>query len=394
MTMKPVTIPPGATNAKQTESQTVEDRYALLMATNKNQHFVPRCYLKAFTHNGENLSINLLNLDRQRAIPAAPVKNQCSGDYFYGQDDVLESAIRTVEGGYAAAVARIHTPKYELTDSDKAVLRTFMLFQHMRTEAASRRSVEVFAGMENSIGTPLPGLKPSVKEAVQMAMRAFAEELHLFDDLKVCLVRNKTERPFVTSDDPAVVANRWHKEDPRGQHKSPGLMSCGTTVFLPLSPRILCVAYDGNVHSVPHENGWTEVRNDLDVTAYNEQQFLNAWANVYFRDWNDHAWVSSSYHAAMGRRLSCRHRVNYAVLDGSDGTHKRYRVVARSDAEVHEEAIIHTQSLSPTPSRWPTQLRWRPKGSVLTNGTGAGYIRDAQTHFRSTGGYWRESSGH
>lgn len=364
------------------------------MATNKNQHFVPRCYLKAFTHEGGNHAINLLNLDRQRAIPAAPVKNQCSGDYFYGQDDRLETAIRTVEGGYAAAVARIHAPGYRLTDSDRVLLRTFMLFQHLRTEAASRRSVEMFAGMENSIGSPLPGLKPSIKDAVQMAMRAFAEEMHLFDDLKICLVRNRTKRPFVTSDDPAVVANRWHKEDPRVQHKSPGLMSCGTTISLPLSPRILCLAYDGDVYSVPHENGWTEVRKDSELAAFNEQQFLNAVANVYFREWDHHDWVLSSYLAVQGRRLSCRHRVNYAVLDGSDGTHKRYRVVDRFDAEAHEEAIIHTESLSPTPSRWPSQLRWRAKGSVFTNGTGAGYIRAAQTAFRSTGGYWREPSGH
>lgn len=51
------------------------ERYARLVATNKNQHFVPRCYLKAFTQGGENLAINLLNLDRQRTIPAAPVNN-------------------------------------------------------------------------------------------------------------------------------------------------------------------------------------------------------------------------------------------------------------------------------------------------------------------------------
>lgn len=189
--------------------------YALGVATNKNQHFVPRCYLKAFTVDGQNTAINLLNLDRQRAVMAAPVKNQCSGNYFYGQDDRLETAIRSVEGGYAAAVARIHSPKYELTDGDRDVLRTFMLFQHMRTEAASRRSVEIFSAFETSIGTSIPGLKPSVKEAVQIAMRAFADEMHLFDDLKVCLVRNKTKTPFVTSDDPAVVANRWHKEDVR-----------------------------------------------------------------------------------------------------------------------------------------------------------------------------------
>lgn len=372
----------------------LRNRYARLMATNKNQHYVPRCHLKPFTLNGENLAINLLNLDRQRAIPSAPVKNQCSGDYFYGQDDLLENAIRFVEGTYAAAVARIHTPQYALTDGDRVVLRTFMLLQHMRTEAASRRSVEMFAGMESSIGEPLPGLIPSIKEAVQIAMRAFADEMHLFDDLKVCLVRNRTRWPLVTSDDPAVVANRWHKEDPRVRHKSPGLMACGTTIFLPLSPRVLCVAYDGDVHSVPHESGWTEVRNERDVEAFNEQQFLNAFNNVYFCDWSDHSWVLSAYRAVQDRRLSSKHRVNYAVLDRVDGTHKRYRVVDRFDSEMHEEAIIHTESLSPTPSRWPTQLRWRAKGSVYTNGTGAGYIRAAQTPFRSVGGYRRESSGY
>lgn len=364
------------------------------MATNKNQHFVPRCYLKPFTNNGENRAINLFNLDPQRAIPTAPVKKQCSGDYFYGQDDHLETAIRAVEGGYASTLARIQSPRYVLTDSDKAVLRTFMLFQHLRTEAASKRSVEMFAGMEYAIGSPIPDLKPSIKDAVQFAMRAFAEEMNLFEDLKVCLVRNKTKMPFVTSDDPAVVTNRWHKECPRAQHKSPGLMACGIAIFLPLTPRILCIAYDGDVYSVPHECGWTEVRNELDVKAFNEQQFLNAFANIYFRDWDDHEWIKNSYHAVQGRRLSCRHRVHYAVLDGSDGTHKRYKVVERFDAVEHKEALVHTETLSPTPSRWPTQLRWRTKGSVFTNGTGAGYIRSALTPFRSGGGFWRESSGY
>ena len=369
-------------------------RYARLMATNKNQHFVPRCYLKAFTQGGENLAINLLNLDRQRTIPAAPVKNQCSGDYFYGQDDLLENLIQSVESGYATTVARIHAPCHQLTDADRSMLRTFMLFQHLRTEAASRRSVEMLAGMEHIIGTSLPDFKPSIKEAVQFAMRAFSEEMHLFNDLKVCLVRNKTSCPFVTSDDPAVIANRWHEEDSRVRHKSPGLMASGTSMFLPLSPRTMCVAYDGDVYSMPHKSGWTEVRRESDVDAFNELQFLNARANVYFRDWNDSDWVRSSFLSVQGRRLDCRHRVTYAVLDGTNEEYKRYRVVNRSDAEAHQEAIIHTQVVSPTPSRWPTQLQWRAKGSVFTNGTGAGYIRAAQTQFRRTGGYWRESSGH
>ena len=364
------------------------------MATNKNQHFVPRCYLRAFTQNGENVAINLLNLDRQRAILDAPVKNQCSGDYFYGQDGRLESAIRLVENSYAATAARIQQPRYELTDSDRSVLRTFMLFQHLRTEAASRRSVEMFSGMASSVGTPLPGLTPSIKDAVQMAMRAFASEMHLFDDLKVCLLRNKSKKPFVTSDDPAVVSNRWHKEDSRARKTSPGLMACGTAVFLPVSPRILCVAYDGDVYSIPNERGWTDVRNETAVEALNEQQFLNAVGNVYFKAWEDHPWVLSSYQAVQSRRLRFRHQVNYAVLDSSNGTHKRYRVVERFDAEDHEEAIIHTQSLSPTTSRWPPQLQWRSKGSVFTNGTGAGYVRAKLAPLRGGPDFWRENSRH
>ncbi|OSZ76053.1 DUF4238 domain-containing protein [Hydrogenophaga sp. IBVHS1] len=362
------------------------------MANNKNQHFVPRCYLRAFTQDGESLAINLLNLRLERAIASAPVKNQCSGDYFYGQDDRLEAAIRAVEGSYASVVAKILTPRYELNGDDKSALRIFMLFQHMRTEAASRRLVEMFAGMEQKFGVPLPDVRPSVKEAVQMAMRAFGEQMDLFSDLKICLIRNRTKKPFLTSDDPAVVANRWHKEDLRTRNLSPGLMSCGTTVFLPLNPRILCIAYDGDVYSIPHERGWTEMRDEADVAACNEQQFLNAWANVYFQDWNDHQWVRGSYQAVQSRRLGSRHRVTYAVLDKSDERHKRYRVVERPEAHAHDEALLHTQSLSPTPSRWPNLLRWRAKGHVFTNGSGAGYIRAAKTAFRRSADFWREPS--
>lgn len=360
------------------------------MATNKNQHFVPRCYLKAFTQEGENAAINLLNLDRERCILGAPVKNQCSGDYFYGQDVQLENAIQTVETEYAAAVVRIQKPGYCLTDNDRFVLRIFILFQYMRTEAASRRTVEMFGGMEMVMGQEMADFKPSIKEAVQTAMRIFATGMHLLDDLKVCLVCNKTSRAFVTSDNPAAMTNRWHMEDQRVQHKSPGLMSCGLAFFLPLTPRVMCVAYDGDVYSIPHKGGWVVLRKERDVIAFNEHQFLNAQANIYFREWEDGNWILNSFRTVANRRLPCRHRINYAVLDRVDGSHKVYRTVNREEAGDHTEALIHSEMLMPSPSRWPSQLQWRLKGFVYTNGTGAGYIRAGQTHFRTAGGYWRE----
>lgn len=40
----------------------------------------------------KDLAISLINLDRKKLIPNAPVKNQCFKDYFYGADENLENA--------------------------------------------------------------------------------------------------------------------------------------------------------------------------------------------------------------------------------------------------------------------------------------------------------------
>ena len=68
------------------------------MAANKNQHFVPRCYMRPCTVGAEAKAVNLFNLDRAKAIPNAPLKGQCSGDYFYGEDLRLEHALGATRG--------------------------------------------------------------------------------------------------------------------------------------------------------------------------------------------------------------------------------------------------------------------------------------------------------
>jgi hypothetical protein len=108
------------------------------MATNKNQHFVPRCYLRPFTIDEAGVAINLYNIDRQKCIQLAPVKNQCSRNYFYGQDQKLERAIQSVECEYGTALHDILRPGYVLNDEHRTILRIFWLFQYLRTEAAKK----------------------------------------------------------------------------------------------------------------------------------------------------------------------------------------------------------------------------------------------------------------
>src|SRR3546814_61237 len=106
------------------------------MADNKNQHFVPRVHLRPFTVNGEGLAINLFNLDRMKAIPNAPVRNQCSGDYFYGQNKLLENAINFIEDPYGPIVRHL-SDGGAVGSAVKVVLKRFIYLQYLRTEAAS-----------------------------------------------------------------------------------------------------------------------------------------------------------------------------------------------------------------------------------------------------------------
>ena len=360
------------------------------MASNKNQHFVPRCYLRPFTLDGANAAINLFNIDRRRFIVGAPVKSQCSGDYFYGEDLQVEHALQGIESAYARGLVEVSSPGYELRDEHRALLRQFWLLQYLRTEAAARRSVEMTAGIAAVAGLGAGDFTMGVRVAVQEAMKVFVDEMDAVDDLKVCLLRNRTPIPFVTSDDPAVLTNRWHLEDRRTLGRSFALHSAGALFLLPLTPRILCLGYDGDVYSVPHVGGWADVNRPNDVRAFNQHQYFNCRANIFVRDPEHARIVQDDFAAVESLRPGERHRIHYAVFDRSEGGFSRYVVVDPAEAGAHERAMIHAATVHAKPNGWPSQVTWRRKGVAYSNGTGVGYLREMWARFSESEGFRKE----
>lgn len=347
------------------------------MASNKNQHFVPRCYLKPFTFDAEGLAISLFNIDRRRFIQNAPVKNQCAGDYFYGKDLKLEKALQGIEGMYAMALSRILSDKYTLTDEDQILLRSFWLLQYMRTDAASRRTAELANGLIEHARAP-EEYRMSIREAVQLSMSVFIDMIREVSDLKICLLRNRTQLPYVACDDPAIMTNRWHLHDDRARWRAMGVGSAGALFLLPLSPNVMCVVYDGDVYSIPHQEGWADVRQIEDVAAFNEHQFLNCRANIFFRDWPDSECIREEFDRLAPSRPGSRYRINMAVFDKAENGHERYRVMEPADIPEGSKVIIHNEAISPKPSAWPSVIAWRSRGTVYTNGTGLGFLRRAR----------------
>lgn len=348
------------------------------MAINKNQHFVPRCYLRPFTIDSANLAINLFNVDRQKFIECASVKHQCSANYFYGENPALEHALQATEGAYAAALREITSTGYQLKNSHRELLRHFWLLQHIRTEAASRRAVEMTAEMGSVIGVGSHEFGLGIREAVLIALHTFVECMDIADDLKICLLRNRTSVPFFTSDDPAVLTNRWHLEDKRSKWRAFGLRAAGNLLLLPLSPDVFCLGYDGDVYSIPHEHGWVDLRHEMDIHALNQHQILNCRANIFVRDSIHAKLVRDEWNKFAPLRPETKHRIHYAIRDRDEGDFTRYQVTDTSIENDHEGAIIHSEAVHARPCAWPQILRWRQNGFVFTNDTGAGYVRRAR----------------
>jgi Protein of unknown function (DUF4238) len=203
------------------------------MAAYKNQHFVPRCYLRPFSLDRKGLAINLYNIDRQSSFRHISTKGQCAGSYFYGEDLVLEKMLQKSESLYSETRIKIEDLSYRLQNGDRLILKHFCLLQYSRTEAAAQRAALVQSEMADiAFGGDAPDdLPTSVKDAVQMMLSTFADTADVIDDLKVVLIRNRTDRSFITSDDPAILTNRWYIQTPVAQRKSFGLGSSGALFF-------------------------------------------------------------------------------------------------------------------------------------------------------------------
>ena len=250
------------------------------MAENKNQHFVPQFYLRNFSMDGERRSIGLYNLARCKVICGASIKQQCSRDYWHGEPDpIFEDGISRLEGFGAAAIQKI-IQSNELCNL--RTLRMFAVIQLGRTVFSAEAYAETIEKMHFAIyGKPPKENSLNPKHSIGM----YLTHEPILRDLAACLVINKSELDFITSDNPVVLSNWWFNHI---YCKRPGpgigLAQAGLEIYLPLSPKHQLIFYDRNLWSVPKANsaGTVILKSTSDVFALNERQLLNAQQNVYF----------------------------------------------------------------------------------------------------------------
>lgn len=287
------------------------------MADKKKQHYVPKFYLRNFS-DGDGKSIHLINLKSQKTIINATLKHQCYEDYFYGKDLKVEAGLEGIEG-LAATVVRSILSEIAVPaplSEEHVVMVSFVSIQHGRTKHAAEDNDAVTDYMEkirfrahpDFKDVPLDDYKFGFENPAQLPLSTSAIYGISMTDLRIKLIHNLSSEPFITSDNPVVMYNRYLEHITIAS--SNGMAMQGLIVFLPLSPTVTMVMYDDQIYRVGgnrHDVVETYSRND--VFRLNNLQCLNALDNVFFCDEADMDSIGAQAQRSLASRQTFEPRI-------------------------------------------------------------------------------------
>lgn len=350
------------------------------LPAHKNQHFVPKCHLRPFASEPSRRAINVLNIASNRAIQNCSIKAQCSREYFYGRDLKIETLLQGIEEHYARTVARLSKEPASASSDDLALLRNFAYLQYTRTEAAFMRIKSIY---EEAASVSLGGRRLSAdianartnEEHVLQSLRNYANCVHYTYDLKTSLFVNTTSSEFITSDDPAVLTNRYHVQ--RLRYTRYGIGSAGAMLVLPLSPKLVLFCYDGAVYTVPGKIGEVVyLRKPSDVSAINELQFLNAAYNLYFSGWSERDQILDELRSHNAARPTKSFTFDVFVKGRGLAQFTEFRrAESQTELDGAREALMNFSFNHPSATSWPSVISYRSPIREVNTETAAGRMR-------------------
>lgn len=323
------------------------------MPSDKNQHYVPKFYLRNFSSDGYK-SIGLINLRSGKIVETANIKNQCSKDYFYTPDGRNEKPFSEVEGLISRTIKELlNTEKLpDEGSSEIGNLYTFISFQRSRTSGALSQYLEFLTKFGREFlrshfaargETELAKFVDCVVAedqgaAIQLVKESLISAPILFD-LNLSLLKVRGREKFITSDDPIILTNHFHF-GPKGE-PSVGISSRGLIVICPLSPIYYIILFDKEVYKVNSglcSKGEPIEVNDQDVININTFQYKNAQQNLYFRSIGEINKSLASFPPRRGNSIRLAGKIDTAWVSKNNGG---------------EMLQILTRQIAP---RWPHNL--------------------------------------
>ena len=296
----------------------------------RKQHYVPRFYLDLFESAPER--IHLFNLERGLKRCNVGIKGQCYRRYFYGKDPEIEEQLSELEGAFSAVLQQIGSDRRlpSVGSDEYRTLLTFISLQFLRTQKWAAEMGHIHGKvLQRAFGdqSNVPDeFNFERLEIVKMSLSFASEMIATIEDLNSHLVESG-DGSFIVSDAPILKYNQYCEgitsfasemiatiEDLNSHlvesgdgsfivsdapilkynqycegitfQGTTGLESKGLQIFVPLSPALVLILYDGDVYrvrsSADRQDRRTRTNRSSDIDQLNILQLLTAERNVYF----------------------------------------------------------------------------------------------------------------
>ena len=311
----------------------------------KNQHYIPKFYLRNFSFQSNKKQIGVFNIKSKFFFQKAKLKTQGSKNFFYGTDGVIEDKLSEIEGVLADVLKNIidsrKLPKKE--DVSYVYLLAFISITHLRNPVSINsvnRRMEIMKEnlLELHPETDVDKLLPTIEheEAVEISMSHVNHIINHIIDLECKLLINKTETPFITSDFPIVKYNQF-LESKKWPHGRTGYGIRGLQIFVPIDNDLTLFFYDSTIYKAGNKKGhYHELKKDKDIDQLNLLQIINCDNNTFFSERIDTQYMEELHQKAEG--VKSNHEVSAGLhnMIDSDGEFKEksLMIVGTSETEI------------------------------------------------------------
>ena len=268
------------------------------MPAKKNQHYVPQSYFRLFSNDGKRIC--LYNLKR-RSLLEVSIKHQCSKNYFYSKNTVVEDSFSQLERLSQKTLRKIITQKNlsDLSSDELNHLKSYILFQYGRTKSSGDSVTELandlFGCLKPDILKDAKSKGKSItKEGLDSCKIVYEKPVGiplivsmlsgiLIYDLFPVLLVNHSKTDFIFSDNPVILFNSFFNDTVK--EGTIGFSSTGLQIFYPINSGLLLFLFDPNYYLIKVKRGLTlKVSKNKDVQRINGLQIINADENVYFQN--------------------------------------------------------------------------------------------------------------
>jgi len=300
------------------------------MATEKkNQHYIPKFYLRNFSYRNNKKQIGIFNIKNQFYYSRANLKHQGSKNFFYGTDGIIEDKLSVIEGDLARIIREILEtnvlPKKESKDHINLLsfvaltdLRNPVRIEGIKTmfqETANRiREVDADADLERFV----PAM--THEKTIALSFSGLNEVVSTILDLEYKLLLNKTSRPFISSDFPIVKYNQYLEAKKWPQSKT-GYGLVGLQIFIPLSSEIAILFFDSDIYKVGYKKHKTySITKEDDIESLNILQLINCFETIYFNEMADEFYIKHLFNKAKNFKKAnvARASLSYIFSDGDN----------------------------------------------------------------------------